>query len=71
MNKNVETSNETQTPKLGIFVVIKRFFCNHNWQQIDMTPYPIPEEGEWCCSSRLHKCKKCGKEQMLGSGWYS
>ena len=70
MNKEVESLNEATKPKLGIFVVIKRFFCKHDWEQIDKTPEPINDGDGWMCCSRLHKCRKCGKEQMLGSGWY-
>ena len=73
------TTNETFKSNLKIvnsirkkmFTYIKQLFCKHDYEQIDFTPDPIPREGEICNSIRLHRCKKCGKEQLLGSGWYS
>lgn len=59
---------------------IKKLFCVQH-------DYSIPEElddkeersrlvlelkpGESISFSRLHRCKKCGKEKMLGSGMIS
>jgi len=55
---------------------LKQLFCKHN--------YRIPKEyddqyerdrlisklkeGEMIAFSRIHRCKKCGKEQMISSG---
>jgi hypothetical protein len=49
MNKNVETSNETQTPKLDISDVIKSV-CEHDWKCISY----ISPSGVWMCT----KCNK-------------
>ena len=56
--------------------ILKQFFCKHE--------YRIPKEyddqeerdrlvselgeGEMIDFSRLHRCKKCGKERMISSG---
>lgn len=28
------------------------------------------KEGESISFSRIHRCTKCGKEKMIGSGWF-
>ncbi len=57
---------------------IKQLFCIHKY--IIMPEYDDEEErnkliselreGESIAFSRRHKCKKCNKERMIGSGLY-
>lgn len=48
MNKNVETSNETQTPKLGISDVRQRFigkYCNERYRYRKIKDGEIIKQG--------------------------
>ena len=57
---------------------LKQIFCNHNYRIIP--EFNDKEErnklvselkkGESIAFSRLHKCKKCSKEKMIGSGMH-
>ena len=53
---------------------LKQFFCKHDYKQeindqkernrlVDKL-----KDGESISFIRLHKCKKCNKQQMIGSG---
>lgn len=64
--------------KINIMIrKIREFFCKHDY--IIMKEFDDDEErnklvcelksGEKIAFSRLHKCKKCFKETMIGSGW--
>ena len=55
---------------------LKQFFCKHNYripkeyddqEERDRLVSEL-KEGESIAFSRLHRCKKCGKERMIGSG---
>lgn len=63
-------NNKENANKQKLFIGIKRFFCKHNWKDISNEPLPFTDCNMYSLS-KLHKCEKCGKEQMLGSGWQS
>lgn len=56
--------------------LLKRIFCKHEYRipkeynDQDERDKLVSElkEGEMIAFSRLHRCKKCGKERMIGSG---
>jgi hypothetical protein len=48
---------------------IKQLFCRHNYIRLDDDESPETKYGEMVNMIRLHKCNKCGKEKMIGSGW--
>ena len=39
----------------------------HKWQNL-RKDIPNPKVGEMICWSALHKCDRCGKEEMKGMG---
>ena len=52
MNENCETLSIQRKPKLGIFVVIKRFFMclfgKHEWECSDIHNGALNELSAWC-----------------------
>lgn len=55
---------------------LKQIFCKHNYiipkeyddqEERDRLVIQLQED-EMIAFSRLHRCKKCGKERMIGSG---
>lgn len=53
----------------SFYTIIKQFFCRHNYELVDDETFQSPTNGEWINYIRLHKCPKCSKEEMIGSGW--
>jgi hypothetical protein len=53
------------------YIGIKQFFCKHNWKNINNEPCIQLTDCDMYSLSKLHKCEKCDKEQLLGSGWQS
>ena len=44
------------------------FFRGHKWDNIGNYEPPAGGEGVTTCYSSLHKCERCGKEEMKGMG---
>jgi hypothetical protein len=62
--------------KLSIW--LQQLFCNHNYkippeyddQEERDTLVRELKQGESIAFSRLHRCEKCNKEKMIGSGMH-
>jgi len=44
------------------------FFRGHKWDNIGNYEPPAGGDGVTTCYSSLHKCERCGKEEMKGMG---
>lgn len=53
----------------GIFKKLKQFLCIHDMKRLDNDPPPSIPKGGCVNMIRLHKCKKCDVEFMIGSGY--
>jgi hypothetical protein len=51
-----------------IKLIIKQFFCIHDYKDISNMDLPSTENNEIYACNRFHKCTKCDKEELKGIG---
>jgi len=54
----------------AVFQFLIELFCRHSYELVDKDEIlPTPAKGERIFFERNYVCTKCGKHQLLGSGW--